>query len=156
MLGKLQIIQYAIPTSATLSIPLSMQVQGTLTLVERSPVAAAVQIGFCRNYTQQPSLGTSLPDEHKQIFATEWVPYTTPVDQATQTAYSLYADPVMEQKVPHPTYRVELTPAGMRVQLGEARNLFGDRYQLQNGKSGQVTSLTTDFGLYSVIAEITV
>jgi len=176
MLGKLQLIQYAVPTSANLNIPRSMQVEGTLVLVGRSPVAAAVQIGFCRNYTQQPSLQTSLVDEHKQMFATEWQTYTTPVDQATQANYSWYTDPVMEQtcllgladargeadrrlaftKVPHPTYRVELTPAGMRVQLGEARNLFGDRYGLQNGKPGQVTSLTTDFGLYSVIAEITV
>jgi len=176
MLGKLQLIQYAVPKSATLDIPLSMQVQGTLTLVDRSPVAAAVQIGYCRNYTTQPNLQTSLPPEHKQLFATEWPTYTTPVDQATQAANSLYADPVMEQtcllrtadakdegdrrlafrKVRHPIYRVELTPAGLRLQLGEARNLFGTRYGLQNGKPGQVTSLTTDFGQYSVIAEITV
>jgi hypothetical protein len=176
MLGKLQLIQYAVPKSATLDIPRSMQVEGTLTLVDISPVAAAVQIGFCRNYTTQSSLQTSLVDEHRQMFATEWPTYTTPVDQATQVAYSWYADPVMQQsclqrqvdargegdrrlafeKNPHPTYQTQLTPAGWRVQLGEARNLFGDRYQLQNGKPGQVTSLASDFGTYHTVAQVTV
>jgi len=176
MLGKLQLLQYAIPTSATLDIPRSMQVQDTLTMVSISPVAAAVQIGFCRNYTVQASLQTSLPDEHKKMFAAEWQLYTTPVDQQVQDAYSLYEDPAMEQtclltpvdseveglrrqahkKVPHPTYRVELTPAGMRVQLGQARNLFSDRFGLEAGKPGLVTSLTTNFDTFAVTAEITV
>jgi hypothetical protein len=180
MLGKLQLLQYAIPASASLSIPLSMQAKdeqgrNTLAAVSRSTVAAAVQIGYCRNYTTQPNLQTSLPAEHKQMFATEWRTYTA-VDTATQAAYSLYADPTQIDtclltqadaqaeaerrlaivKVPHTTYRVELTPAGMLVQLGEARNLFGDRFGLQAGKPGLVTSLTTNFGTYSVIAEITV
>lgn len=179
MLGKLQIIQYAIPTTATLTIPLSMQVavdgQSTLTMVSRSTVAAAVQIGFCRNYTVEANLQTSLPPEHKQMFALEWRTYTTPVDAPTQTAYSLYADPVMGQtclltasdaqaeglrrlahrKVPHPTYRVELTPPGLLVQLGEARLLYCDRYSLASGAPGLVTSLTTNFGTYRTIAEIT-
>lgn len=175
-LGKLRLIQYAIPTSATLSIPRSMQVQGTLTPVARSKVAAAVQIGFCRNLTQQPNLQTSLPAAHKQMFAQEWQAFTTPVDVPTQTAYSLYADPAMEQtcllalkdaqdeayrrqalkKVPHTTYRVDLTPAGLLVQLGEARNLYSDRFNLQPGVPGLVTSLTVNFGSYSVVAEITV
>jgi hypothetical protein len=180
MLGKLQLLQYAIPASASLSIPLSMQAKdeqgrNTLAAVSRSTVAAAVQIGHCRNYTTQPNLQTSLPDAHKQMFATEWRTYTA-VDTATQAAYSLYADPTQIDtclltqadaqaeaerrlaivKVPHTTYRVELTPAGMLVQLGEARNLFGDRFGLQAGKPGLVTGLTTNFGTYSVIAEITV
>jgi len=174
--GKLRLIQYTIPTSATLSIPRSMQVQGALAPVARSKVAAAVQVGFCRNYTQQANLQTSLPDAHKQMFATEWQVYTTPVDVPTQTAYSLYADPVMEptcllrlvdaqdeasrrlalKKVPHMTYRTELTPAGLLVQLGEARTLFGDGFGLDAGKPGLVTSLTTNYGTYATIAEITI
>jgi hypothetical protein len=176
MLGKLRLIQYAIPTSASLDIPRSMQVQRTLTPVARSSVAAAVQIGFCQNYTPEVNLQTSIPPEHKQMFALQWQTYTTPVDAATQAAYSLYADPAMEptclltladaqteglrrqnlKKVPHTTYRVELTPAGLLVQLGEARNLFADRFQLTAGKPGLVTSLTVNFGTYHTIAEITV
>lgn len=181
MLGKLRIIQYAIPTSATLDIPRSMIMrtkdgQSTLTLVSRSPVAAAVSIGFCRNYTPEANLQTSIPPEHKQMFAQEWQTYTTPVDGPTQTAYSLYSDPVMEptcllkltdataeglrrqtlKKVPHPTYRMELSPAGLLVQLGEARNLFGDRYNLAAGVPGLVTSLTVNLGTYRTIAEVTI
>jgi hypothetical protein len=176
MLGKLRLIQYAIPTSASLDIPRSMQIQRTLTPVTRSPVAAAVQIGFCKNYTPEANLGTSLPPAHKQMFAQEWQTYTTPPDAATQAAYSLYADPVMEQtcllaqadaqaeglrrqalkKVPHTTYRVELTPAGLLVQLGEARNLYSDRFELNSGKPGLVTSLTVNFDTYHTIAEVTV
>jgi hypothetical protein len=180
MLGKLRIIQYAIPTSATLDIPRSMIAQkdghSTLTLVALSMVAAAVQIGFCRNYTPEANLQTSIPGAHKQMFATEWQTYTTPPDSATQTAYSLYVDPVMEstcllrlsdataeglrrqtfKKVPHPTYRMELTPAGLLVQLGEARNLYNDRFGLSAGVPGLVTSLTANFGTYHTIAEVTI
>jgi hypothetical protein len=176
LLGKLQLIQYAIPTSATLNIPRSMQVQKSLTPVDRSKVQAAVQIGFCRNYTPEANLQTSLPDAHKQMFAQEWQTYTTPVDTATQVAYSLYADPVMKetclltladaqteanrllaiQKVPHTPYRVELLPAGLLVKLGEARNLFSDRFGLASGVPGLVTSLTKNFGTYRTIAEITI
>lgn len=175
MLGKLRLLQYAIPATASLSIPRSMQVHGTLAPTARSTVAAAVQIGFCRNYTTQPNLQTSLPPEHKQMFATEWQTYTA-VDAATQAAYSLFADPAQIDtcllakadaqaeaerrlsvvKVPRTTYRVELTPAGLLVELGEARNLFSDRFGLEAGKPGLVTSLTTNFGTYSVTAEITV
>jgi len=176
MVGKLRLLQYAIPASAALGIPRSMQAQDTLAPVARSTAAAAVQIGFCRNYTTQPSLGqVSLPPEHKQMFATEWQTYTE-VDTATQAAYSLYADPAPIEtclltladakaeaerrlaivKVPRTTYRVELTPAGMLVELGEARNLFSDRFGLDAGKPGLVTSLTTNFGTYAVTAEVTI
>jgi len=175
MLGKLRLIQYAIPAAATLSIPRSMQAEGTLVPVARSTVAAAVQIRFCRNYTTQPNLQTSLLPEHKQMFATEWQTYTA-VDAATQAAYSLYADPAPIDtclltladakaeaerrlaivKVPRTTYRVELTPAGMLVELGEARNLFSDRFGLETGKPGLVTSLTTNFGTYAVTVEVTI
>lgn len=175
MLGKLRLIQYAIPAAATLAIPRSMQVQDSLVPVARSTVAAAVQIRFCRNYTTQPNLQTSLPAEHKQMFATEWQTYTA-VDTATQAAYSLYADPAPIDtclltladakaeaerrlaivKVPRTTYRVELTPAGMLVELGEARNLFSDRFGLEAGRPGLVTSLATNFGTYAVTAEVTI
>lgn len=176
MLGKLRLIQYAIPTSATLNIPRSMQVQKSLTPVARSKVQAAVQIGFCKNYTVEANLQTSIPDAHKQMYAQEWQLYTTPVDTATQAAYSLFADPVTEEtcllsladattegarrlaikKVPHTTYRMELLPSGLLVQLGEARNLFSDRFLLTNGVPGLVTSLSTNFGTYRTIAEITI
>lgn len=181
MLGKLRLLQYAIPAGAVLDLPRSMQVQNeqgesTLTPVARTAPAAAVQIGYCRNYTTQPNLQTSLPAEHKQMFATEWRTYTTPPDKPTQDAYSLYEDPAMEQtcllrqvdaeeeglrrqalkKLPRTTYRVELTPAGLLVELGQARNLFSDRFGLEAGKPGLVTSLTTNFDTYAVTVEVTV
>jgi len=175
MLGKLRLIQYAIPSAATLSIPRSMQVQDSLVPIGRTTPAAAVQIRFCRNYTVQPNLQTSLPADHKQLFATEWQTYTA-IDAATQAAYSQYTDPTPIDtclltpadaraeaerrlaivKVPRATYRVELTPAGMLVELGEGRNLFSDRFGLDAGKPGLVTSLTTNFGTYAVTAEVTI
>ena len=180
MLGKLRLLQYAIPASAVLDLPRSMQVQNeqgesTLTPVARTTPAAAVQIGYCRNYTTQPNLQTSLPAEHKQMFATEWRTYTA-VDQATQMTYSQYTDPVQIDtclltpadaqaeaerrlavvKVPRTTYRVELTPAGLLVELGQARNLFSDRFGLEAGKPGLVTSLTANFDTYAVTVEVTV
>ena len=175
MLGKLRLIQYSIPAAATLAIPRSMQVQDSLVPVTRTTPAAAVQIRYCRNYTVQSNLQTSLPAEHKQMFATEWQTYTA-IDTAVQVTYSQYTDPVPIDtclltladakaeaerrlaivKVPRTTYRVELTPGGMLVELGEARNLFSDRFGLDAGKPGLVTSLTTNFGTYAVTADVTI
>jgi hypothetical protein len=174
-LGKLQLIQYAIPTVSTMDIPLSMQVNDApLALVDIMPVKAAVSIAYCHNMTAQPSLQTSLPLDHKKLFADEWSTYTE-TDAAVKAAYQLTADPVNEEtclltladatveaqrrlaikKVPRKTYRVPLHPPGMVVQVGMAVKLFNPRYNMSAGKVGLVTKATLNFGTYRSLIEVT-
>jgi hypothetical protein len=73
MTGKLRLIQFSIPASATTEIRPSQQLDRSISIVNRTEVAAAVKIGYCRNWTVQDNLQTSLPDAHKNPYAQEWL-----------------------------------------------------------------------------------
>lgn len=173
-LGKLRLIQFTIPASATTEIRQSAQVDRSIHIVDRIPVAGAVKVGGCRNYTVQPSLQTSLPDAHKALFATEWRTYTAK-DQPTLDKYKLTADPAMREtclqddadiqaeaervlaivKVSRFTYGFEGTPANMLLDIGQAVKLFSNRFELATGKVGLVTKLATDLDNFHVDVEVT-
>jgi hypothetical protein len=174
-LGKLRLIQYAIPTVSTRDITLAMQYDKPLVLVNRTKPRASVNLGFCRNYTPQPGLGTSLPPAHKQMFADEWRTHTEK-DDATALKYKTTVSAIMEEtellkrtdvvveaqrrlaivKVPRFTFRTELNPLGLLLDIGQAVKLFGVRYSLSAGKVGLVTRLVFNFGTYRTTAEVTI
>lgn len=175
MAGKLRLIQFAIPTSATVEIRPSQQLDRSITIVNRTEVAAAVKVGYCRNWTVQPSLQTSLPDAHKNLYAQEWLSVTA-TDATVQAAYKLDAEPTQVDtcllrkadaqaeasrrlelvKVPRTTYRFEATPAQLLTELGQAVRLFSGRFGLMAGKVGLVTSRTVDWGNLRSTLEVTV
>lgn len=173
-LGKLRLIQYAIPTTATKIIRLADQVQASLVAVARTSAQAAVKVGGCRNYTPQPNLQTSLPDAHKALFAADWRSATS-VSATTQTAYKLTADAVQRDtclvddadiqveadrirdivKVPRTTYQYKGYPNSLLLELGQAVKLYGDRYSLSAGVFGLVTRLSINFGTCRATVEVT-
>lgn len=175
MAGKLRLIQFAIPASATTEIPRSHQLDRSITIVNRTEVAAAVKIGYCRNWTVQASLPTSLPDAHKNLYSQEWLSVTA-IDAAVQAAYKLDAEPTQVDtcllrkadaqaeanrrlalvKVPRTTYRFEATPAQLLTELGQAVKLFSGRFGLSAGKVGLVTSRTVDWDNLRSTLEVTV
>lgn len=175
MTGKLRLIQFAIPTAATTAIRPSQQLDRSISIVNRTEVAAAVKIGYCRNWTVQDKLQTSLPDAHKQLYAQEWLSVTA-VDAAVQAAYKLDAEPDMVEtcllrktdaqteanrrlaivKVPRTTYRFEATAAQLMTELGQAVKLFSNRFGLAAGKVGLVTSRTADWDTLRTTLEVTV
>lgn len=176
-LGKVRLIQFAIPTTATKDIPLSMQAdQGNrLVMISRTTPKAVVKIAYCKNYTPQANLGTSLPPAHKQMFAAQWRTYTTPpapgaakykqsgdVEQE-ETLLLRASDAQVEglrrrdiMSVPRHTFRVELLPPGLLLELGQAVRLFGVRYNLSAGKIGLVVGLRANFGTYRTTVEVTI
>lgn len=177
-LGKLRLIQYAIPTVSTKDIRLADQVkvngQNSLIAVTRTSAQAAVSVGGCRNYTPQPNLQTSLPDAHKALFAAGWRSATS-IATATQTDYKLTTDAVQRDtcliddadiqveadrilnivKVPRTTYQYKGTPNSLLLELGQAVRLYGDRYNLSAGVIGLVTRISINFGTCRATVEVT-
>jgi hypothetical protein len=175
MAGKLRLIQFSIPASATTVIPRSQQLDRSISIVKRTEVAAAVKIGYCRNWTVQDKLQTSLPDAHKNLYAQEWLSVTA-VDATVQATYKLDAEPDLVEtcllrktdaqaeasrrltivKAPRTTYRFEATPAQLLTELGQAVTLFSNRFGLAAGKVGIVTSRSVDWATLRSTLEVTV
>lgn len=173
-LGKLRLIQFAIPTVSTKDIRLADQVQRSLIAVTRTSAQAAVSVGGCRNYTPQPNLQTSLPDAHKALFAADWRSATS-IAAATQADYKLTTDAVQRDtcliddadiqveadrilnivKVPRTTYQYKGTPNSLLLELGQAVRLYGDRYNLSAGVIGLVTRISINFGTCRATVEVT-
>jgi hypothetical protein len=175
MTGKLRLIQFAIPTSATTEIRPSHQMERSITIVNRTEVSASVKIGYAKNWTVQANLQTILPDAHKNLYAQEWLSVTA-TDATVQANYKLDAEPVQVDtcllkktdaqaeasrrlaivKVPRTTYQFEATPSQLLVELGQAVKLFSSRFGLANGKFGLVTSRTVDWSTLRSTLEVTV
>ncbi len=173
--GLARLIQIAFPTTATTEIRPNVQLDRSIQLVAQTEVQGAVKIGYCRNYTLQPNLPTSLPPEHKELYAEEWLTATA-TDATVIAAYKLDAAPVQQNtclqdadeaqaeaerrlgifKVKRKTYRFEGTPANMLLELGQAVTLYSNRYALSAGKVGIVTSLAPDWDNFHVTVEVTV
>lgn len=175
MTGKLRLIQFAIPAVAAAEIRPSHQLDRSITIVKRTEVMASIKIGYCRNWTPQGKLQTSLPDAHKALYAQEWLSVTA-VDAAVQATYKLDAEPVQIDtcllrkvdaqaeatrrlsiaKVPRTTFRFEATPAQLLLELGQAVKLFSNRFGLAAGKVGLLTSRTADWDTLRSTLEVTV
>lgn len=156
--GKLRLIQIALPAPGTpITIGMNQMSSVGVTPMEKLPVVAAVKIGYDRNYTKQTALTTSIPPEHADMYATEWLTETYE-DPDVKARYRLTGDPVqidtcLKRKadaivearrrqalggVPRMKYSVDGEPELMVVELGGPVVLYGDRFDLQVGKEGQV------------------
>lgn len=172
--GLLRLIQIAFPTEASTEIQLSAQVDRSIQLVAQTDVVGAMSIGYCRNHTIQPDLTTSLPADHKELFGKEWLTAYAK-DDAVLAVHKLDAAPPQQNtclqvatdaiaeaarrlgifKVKRKTYRFEGTPRNMVLQLAQPVKLFSNRYDLQAGKVGIVTSLAPDWDKFHVTVEVT-
>lgn len=173
-LGKLQLLQLGVYTSdATVVITNDDILQHTLGISTRTPVIAASKLGYCKNWTVQPNLTTNIPTEHKDIMKTEW--YTsTVVDPEVKLMYSLNSDPIQKEtvfidrlesdteavrllnyfSVPRTIYRLTGTSKLLSLKLGQAVTLVHDRFNLANGKTGQVVTLTPNWATSTVELEV--
>lgn len=175
MAGKLRLIQFAIPTSAAIEIRPSQQIDRSIQIVKRSEVAAAVKVGYCRNWTVQDNLQTSLPAAHKELYAQEWLTVTAE-DATVKATYKLDAEPVQVDtcllrkidaeaeaarrlaivKKPRTTYRFEATAGQLLTELGVAVTLYSSRFGLAAGKAGLVTSRAVNFDTLRITMEVTI
>lgn len=175
MEGKMRLIQFAIPPSATINVPRSQQLDSSIAIVNRTEVAAAVKIGYNRNWTVQENMQTLLPPAHIALYGQEWSTVTS-ADAAVQAAYKLDAEPTQIDtcllrksdaqpeadrrlaivKVPRTTYRFDAPPAQLLTPLGAGVNLFSNRFGLSAGKVGLVTLRAVNWGNLRITMEVTV
>ncbi len=175
MSGKLRLIQFAIPTTATTEIRQSQQIDRSITIANRTDVAAAVKVRYARNWTEQKTLQTSVPDAHKELYAQDWLSVTA-VDPVVQASYKLDAEPrevdtcllrktdaqaeagrrLAIVKSPRTAFRFDGTPSLLLIELGQAVKLFSNRFGLAAGKVGLVTSRTVDWETLRSTLEVTV
>lgn len=175
-LGKLRLIKIQLPASgAVFDIKPAHIVQSTLDISERPAVAAAVKIGYCKNWTVQSNLQSFIPAEHKELFAKEWLSQTAS-DAVIAAKYKLYEEPKEEdtllltgadaikeamrrlnlRRVQRTVYSFDGYAPLLELELGQAVTLTHGRYGLSAGKSGQVISLSPDWANSRVKVEVLV
>ena len=175
MAGKLRLIQFAIPTSASIEIRQSQQIDRSIAIANRTEVQAAVKVGYNRNWTVQNNLQTLLSARDKELYSQEWLSVTSS-DAAVQATWRRDVEPVQIDtcllrkvdaqaeadrrlaivKVPRTTYKFEATAAQLLTELGSAVKLFSSRFGLAAGKPGLVTSRSVNWGTLRITMEVTV
>jgi hypothetical protein len=160
--GQLRLVQIALPAPGVPVVigPEQMK-ERSLRQVQRLPVVAAVKIGYDRNWTVQASLTTSIPPEHADLYATEWLTATA-VDEAVRARYRLTDDPAQIDtclkveadaqaeavrrlalnKAPRTIYEFDGEPEMMTLELGRPVLLRNERFGLQDGVPGVVVLLS--------------
>lgn len=167
-LGKLRLIQIKIPGTGT---PVEINeshifAKESLKILSPSPfVQASVTLGFNKNWTVQTDLKTTIPDEHKQMFADEWLTTTSTVPSVRTDYYLNDAPPQVNTMLlrrvdadSEANRRVSLWSQPRRVfqfegtadligslELGCAATLKHHRFGLSQGKTGIVVSLSPNW-----------
>jgi hypothetical protein len=163
--GRLRLLKIELPpTDTPFDITASDMVEKSLAVSARPQVVAAVKLGYCRNYTVQSNLLTSIPEEHKQLYALEWLT-TTQTDSGTATTYKLFEDPQQQDtlllrtadavaeanrrlllfKTPRTVYHFDGFAQCLTLELGQAVRITHSRFGLSAGKVGIVVGLSPDW-----------
>lgn len=176
-LGQLRIVQVKQGGDGTpVLVDATCMVDGSLKITDRPFVKASVVLGFDKNWTVQEGLLTALPQEHKNLFASEWLT-TVATSDTIKNDYKLNAAPEQEDtmlcrridarteanrrltlwKTPRTVFQFEGTPKLLtQLQLGSAVTLQHKRFGLQNGKPGVVTSLSPNWFTGHIVVEVLV
>ena len=174
--GQLQLIKIAVPPSGTpIGIGTDDIIQGTLQITELLPVQAAQKVGYCKNWTVQDKLETGIPADHKELFAQDWLTFTTS-DSSVKTLYKIDAEPEQVDtlllteadaiteatrllnlyKVQRKTLSFEGTPRLVELELGDPVTITHPRFGLSGGVTGMVIGLSIDWSSFKVSVEVLV
>jgi hypothetical protein len=131
----------------------------TLGISQRPEVVAGVKLGYAKNWTIQNNLTTAIPQQHKDMYATEWLE-SIQKDDTVKTNYLVSVEPTLES-----TYLIDKTQADavaqkkldlfktrrkvltmtctakfLSLQVGDAIKLTASRFGLNSGSFGRVVS----------------
>lgn len=157
--GKVKLINLAMPTSATTSITDSDILLNSLQLSSKLDVVAGVRLGYAKNWTVQTNITTGIPEQHKNLYATEWLE-SAKSDVTTKTTYGVTTEPALETsylidktqadviaqkkldlfKTPRKIYTMTCTAKLLSVQVGDPVTLTSQRFGLSLGVLGLVIS----------------
>lgn len=162
--GKVKLVKLAIPTTSAVTISDSDTILNSLRVVNKPNIVGAVKLGYAKNFTVLTGLVTGIPEEHKDLFAKEYLEVLAQDTQAIAT-YDLDSEPVLEAtslinreqaqtvaeskldlfKVPRIVYAMTCTSKYLNLDIGTAVTLVSSRYGLNNGKKGLVISTKPDW-----------
>jgi hypothetical protein len=155
--GKVKLVQLDIPTSATITITESDMLLNTLNISSKLEVLAGIKLGYAKNWTVQNNLLTAIPQEHKDLYATEYLE-SRAVDPTVADNYDITTEPVLENsylidktqadavalkklnlsKTQRKVFSVNCTARLLNTQVGDAVRIFSSRFGLQAGVYGKV------------------
>lgn len=174
--GQLRILQIDLTAPvSTFTVKPYQILERELSIDLRTDVVAAIKLGFCKNWTLQPGLQTSLSAADKELFDTEWLT-STQIDATVRSLYKLSADPVQIdtlllrrvdadaeavrllnlRKVPRAIYKFTSFAEMLTLELGQVGTLIHPRFGLAAGKVGMVVSLTPNWANGRVVVGILV
>ena len=172
--GLLQILQLGIPTvDAKVNITDNDILHHSLQVSSKTNVIAATKVAYCKNYTPQTTLASTLPANHNRIFQEPWLSNTV-IDSTVQSDYKLDSTPMQLEtalirgidsaelaqsindywKVPKIVYSFTGTSKLLSLKLGQAVNITHNRFGLTSGKDGQVISLSPNWVAGTISVEV--
>lgn len=93
--GKVKLIKLQMPASATYTISDSNVLLNSAKISQKPSVLAGIRLGYAKNWTVLTGLVTGIPEEHKNLFAQEYL--ETKVQNTTsQSLYSVTTEPELE------------------------------------------------------------
>ena len=178
-LGQLQLLRYGshyTNNPAVTTVTESDMLYNSFVISNKTEVSASIKIGYSKNYTVQNNLQTSIPANHKESYATEWLTVTNQ-DAAVAAKFGLSleaaqidtqlintADATAEcsrrltfQKSPHTVYRFTGTSRLLGLQLGQQVTVTHSRFNLYNSGAGyvaQVVSLSPNWTKGTIEVEV--
>ncbi len=175
--GKLQLLRYGVALgSSTETITTSDMINDSLYISRRHDLIASTKIGYGKNWTVQSNLTTAIPEQHKEVYAAEWLSKTT-VDVTAQTNFKLTADPVQKDTLliidtdaeaeatrltnyystVRTVYSFKGTSRLMLLKLGAPVTLqHPTRFDLAAGRAGQVVGLSPNWVEGTIDVEVLV
>jgi len=172
--GLLQLLQLGTPTADTkVNITDNDILHHSLQISGKTNVRAATKVAYCRNYTPQTTLASTLPANHNRIFQEPWLSNTV-IDSTVQSDYRLDSTPTQLEtalirgidsaalaqslnsywKVPRTVYSFTGTSKLLSLKLGQAVNITHNRFGLTSGKDGQVISLSPNWVAGTISVEV--
>lgn len=163
--GKLRLLRVQLPASGEpVVIRPSDYEAGSLKPVGHSRVIAGVRIDYCRNWTVQQIIENGVPEEHRNLYAQEWLTASA-TDPSVAAEYRISTESESEPtmllrnedaqaeadrrlalwSVPRTVIRVRGFAQLLDLELGQAATVYGDRFGLESGKTGQIVGLYPDW-----------
>jgi hypothetical protein len=159
--GQVKLIDLDIPKppEVTITINETDTLLNSLQISQKPQVIAGVKLGYAKNWTIQNTLQTAIPQQHKDLYATEWLE-SSQVDPDVKTNYAVTVEPALEStylidktqadaaalkklnlfKTPRRVYTMTCTAKFLNVQIGDGVTLVAPRFGLTNGVLGRVVS----------------
>ena len=173
--GLIRLVQLGIPVSASDTLTTTDMLENTLQIGQVCPVKAAVQLGYCKNWTVQTGLASGLSAASTEMFTTEYLTINQS-DSTVAANYKLDAKPTEEDtlllvtsdataeaarrlalwKIQRMTLKVTCFANKLLAQLGAGITVTHSRYGLSAGKTGQIIGITRDWMAGRVTLEVLV